>query len=435
MIANAALRRAQLADIRRRRGTNRETPEDAGIEADALADLEAADAMAPSHALTRRLSDVRREELRWLWPGRIPAGKVSMLVGDPGLGKSMVTLGIAATVSRGGRWPIHGEGRAPAGDVVLVSAEDDPGDTIRPRLEAAGADLERVHALDGIQEVNEDGERVRRPWTLSDLSELERLIERLPDCRLLVIDPVSAYLAAVDSHKNSDVRALLAPLADLAARHRLAVLAVSHLNKSQGPAIYRTTGSLAFTAAARSVYCVTKDTNDPARRLVVPIKANLAPDATAVAYRIGTDETGTPRLEWEPDPFEIDANEALASVSGDPDERTERQEAAEWLRDVLADGPKQASEIFKEARGSFSERTLRRARAEIGARIRREGFGGGSKWFIPAVPTPSQRAGRNGEAGRNGSASGFQGDGHDLSGHSGQTYVTCRDGAGMEGEL
>ncbi|MGH8272804.1 MAG: AAA family ATPase [Gammaproteobacteria bacterium] len=386
-----------------------------------------------ARAVTRRLSDIQREALTWLWPGRIPLGKVSMLVGDPGLGKSLVTLGVAATVSRGGRWPIRGEGEAPAGEVVLISGEDDPADTIRPRLEAAAADLNRVHVLDGIADTDERGEPIRRPWTLNDLPELDRFLTRVSACKLIVIDPVSAYLAGTDSHKNSDIRALLAPLGDLAARHKLAVLAVSHLNKSQGPAIYRTSGSLAFTAAARAVYCVTKDANDAARRILVPIKANLAPDATGLAYRIGTDATGTPRLEWEPDAFAVDANEALSTVTADPEERSERTEAAEWLRDVLADGSKRASEIFKEAACSFSKRTLQRARNDIGARVQREGFGGGSRWYIPAKAPQSQNLGTNGGLGTNGLNSGFQGADNNHPRHSCQAHETGTHGTDEDG--
>jgi hypothetical protein len=113
------------------------------------------------------------------------------------------------------------------------------------------------------------------------------------------------------------------------------MLTVSHLNKSGGPAIYRVTGSLGFVAAARAVYAVSKDQDDPRRRLIVPIKANLATDVGGLAYRIGTDATGTPRIEWEPEPVEISADEALAQA-GDPDERAERQEAADWLKELLS---------------------------------------------------------------------------------------------------
>lgn len=439
MSAPAALRRAQLADIARRRDRGDAiSDDDARIASEALADLDAAEAEQPRRVVARRVADIRREPLRWLWPGRIPQGKPTLLVGDPGVSKSLLSSGVAATVSRGGHWPIRGEGKAPLGDVILISAEDDAADTIRPRLEAAGADLSRVHILDCIEEATEHGEQVKRPWNLADLPELERLLDRLPGCRLIVIDPISAYLAGTDSHNNADVRTRLAPVADLAARRHIAVLVVSHLNKSQGPAMYRTTGSLAFVAAARAVYAVVRDKDDSGRRLMVPIKANLAPDSTGVAYRIGADDTGTPRLEWEPEPVAVTAEEALAALAtSDDGERTERQDAAEWLRSLLQEGPKRIKEIMAEARGSFSERTLQRARCDIGAKVIREGFGGECRWTIPAKAAKSpcpENAGKYGDIGENAENRGFQDTSPDHTCHTRQGGETGGNGD-YEGEL
>lgn len=355
-----------------------------------------------SRAAVRCLSDIQREHIEWLWAGRIPRGKVSMLAGDPGLGKSMVTSAIAAAVSCGAPWPVRGEGAAPVGDVLMLSAEDDPGDTIRPRLEAAGANLKRVRVLDGIRDVTDEGMPTLRPWSLADLPDLDETLAGLPECRLVVIDPISAFLGSVDSHKNSDVRALLAPLSDLASKHKVAILVVSHLNKGSGPAIYRTSGSLAFVAAARAVYAVSKDQDDPARRLVLPVKANLAPDTGGLAYRIATDETGTPYIEWEPDAVEVDVDDVLTAPV-DREARTDRQEAADWLREQLAEGPVRAKEIMSDAKAlGFSERTLQRARRDIGAEARKEGFGGAWRWELSSSPTHSRQPhtrqlGENGE--------------------------------------
>lgn len=388
-----AIRRLQLTDIASRRAKgNAISAEDVAIEQAAKADLEMADTKRARHVVARCVADIQRENIAWLWPGRFPLETVSMLVGDPGLGKSMVTLGVAATVSNGGRWPIHGEGEAPVGEVVLVSGEDSPSNTIRPRLEAAGANLDRIHVLDGIEEANEEGGLVKRPWSLTDLPELERLLDRLPNCRLLVIDPVSAYLAGTDSHKNADVRTLLAPLGELAARHHLAVVCVSHLNKSQGPAAYRVTGSLAFVAAARAVYVVAKDKADPRRRLIVPIKTNLAADATGMAYQIGTDGTGTPRIEWEPGAIEIDAETALAPDDG-RGEHSERDEAAEWLTDFLGEGPRASCDVKKEALAvGLAWVTVRRAKDSLGIRAAKTRFDGGWEWALPKMLTKPEDA-------------------------------------------
>lgn len=391
--ASVAFDRMQLADIASRRAKGSEiSTEDVVIERAALADLEMVDSMRSKHVASRRVSDITREEISWLWPGRFPLGKVSMLVGDPGLGKSLATLYLAATVSRGGLWPVRGEGTAPKGDVVLVSAEDDAADTIRPRLEAVGADLNRIHVLDGIEEVNEDGELIRRSWSLADLPELGHLLARLPACKLLVIDPISAYLAGTDSHKNADVRTVLAPLADLAAKHRMAVVCVSHLNKSQSPALYRTTGSLAFVACARAVFCVAKDKDDGDRRLVIPIKSNLAAGATGTAYRIGTDETGTPRIGWEPEAVEIDAETALAPDDG-RGEHSERDEAAEWLTDFLGEGPRASCDVKKAASAvGLAWVTVRRAKDTLGIRAAKTRFDGGWQWTLPKMLTKPEDA-------------------------------------------
>ena len=338
-------------------------------------------------AVTRRITDIPTERLAWLWPSRIPLGKVTVFSGDPGLGKSLVTLAIAAAVSCGSCWPCR-EGTAPLGDVMLVSAEDDPADTIRPRLEAANADLHRIHVLDAVEFVDADGRPQRRPWNFTDMDALGTRLAALPECRLVIVDPLSAYLAGTDSHKNSDVRALLAPLAEMASRQRVAVLCVSHLNKSAGPAMYRTTGSLAFVAAARAVYGVAKDPNNASRRLVVPIKCNLSADSTGLAYKIIANADGTPVIEWESETVTISAEEAF-SVPAYDDEQGERREAVEWLTDYLAGGPKSARQVRVAAQeNGLAWRTVRRAQVALNIRPAKTRFDGGWEWTLPAkVPT------------------------------------------------
>lgn len=293
-----------------------------------------------------RLSEVASEPVSWLWPGRIALGKLTLVAGDPGLGKSFVTLDVAARVSTGAPWPDRpGERREPGG-VVLLSAEDGIADTIRPRLDAAGADVERIVALEAVRIVDADGRESARAFDLTcDLPALEAAIREVGDCRLVVIDPVTAYLGGVDSHKNAEIRGLLAPLAELAARYGVAVVAVTHLNKSGGgPAIYRAMGSLAFTAAARAAWAVSKDKDDPARRLVLPIKNNLAPDAGGLAYRIeGRGAGDCPVVAWEPDAVNVSADDALTADARQAGAGTGAlEEATEWLRDFLAGGPQPA---------------------------------------------------------------------------------------------
>jgi putative DNA primase/helicase len=176
-------------------------------------------------AVLRRVSDIPAQELQWLWPGRIPLGKLPLFAGDPGLGKSFVALDIAAHVTRGEKWPDGEQCSGGPGSVIVLSAEDDPADTIRPRLEAAGADLNKVHILQAVRRDKPNGESRLESFSLeSDLVLLQDAVVSLGDVRLVVIDPISAYLGSTDSHVNAKVRSLLSPLAELASSLRVVVL-------------------------------------------------------------------------------------------------------------------------------------------------------------------------------------------------------------------
>ncbi len=325
-----------------------------------------------------RLSDVQREQLEWLWPGRIPLGKLTLLAGDPGLGKSFVTLDIAARVSRGGAWPdLPILKRSPAG-VVLLNAEDDLADTVAPRFDLIGGDDTYVVALKGVRHLGQ-----RRHFTLeTDLPRLEEVLVLNPDTKLVIVDPISAYVGKVDSHKNSDVRGLLAPFAELASRFRVAIVAVTHLSKGTGnKAVYRAMGSLAFAAAARAVWAVVKDANDSQRRLLLPAKLNLAQDPDGMAYRI---KEG--RVVWEADPVRMHADDAFAAEAQAANTRPrgkERHEAKEWLSAELANGPVPSSDIIElGGEFGFSRRTLQRAYKELGGTPRKQAFDGPWLWRL-----------------------------------------------------
>lgn len=332
-----------------------------------------------SPAITRA-QDVIPEPIDWLWPGRIAVGKLTLLAGDPGLGKSLITIDLAARVSAGFSWPDASEPNPPGG-VLMLNAEDDKADTIRPRLDAAKADVSKVSILDGVQWYDTDtAEKTIATFSLErDIKTMEEAIGFVSDCRMIVIDPISAYLGKTDSHKNADIRGLLAPLAEMASRCRVAVLCVTHLNKFTGPAMYRAMGSLAFVAAARAAWGVVKDKNDPSRRLVLPIKCNLAPDFSGLAYCI-VEVDGQPRLAWSPEPVNVDVDEAMAGEK-DNEAGAERRDAEQWLREALEDGPVSAKDIQKYAKESgHSWSTVRRAKTRLGVESCREGFGNGSAW-------------------------------------------------------
>lgn len=377
----AAAMTSASEDIRRRRLT----PAEALDQVAAVAERQRAEAAGMDtrarSAVLRVMADVRAEPVRWLWPGRIALGKLTMIAGDPGLGKSFLTLDLAARVSIGAGWPDAPHERGEPGGAVLLSAEDDIADTIRPRLDAAGADVSRIIALQAVRH----GDGAARMFSLvTDLAALDDAIAQCAGCRLVVADPITAYLGKTDSHKNADIRGLLAPLAELAARHGVAIVAVSHLNKSgAGPAMYRTMGSLAFVAAARAAWAVARDPDDHARRLLLPVKNNLAPDAGGLAYTLRTaGPGGTPYLLWDSRPVTVSADDVLAAQIGGDDDRTEREDAAEWLRTALADGPVPADEVKRQAKANaISEATLRRAKSAVGVVARKLGFGDGGQWL------------------------------------------------------
>ncbi len=328
------------------------------------------------------IADVEPKPISWLWPEKIARGKLTLISGDPGLGKSLITVALASAVSNGARWPVGG-GNAPLGSVILLSDEDAIADTIRPRLDAAGANCSKVHAIEMVQETTEDGETFNRSFNLaSDVDRLAAVVEKLGDVALVQIDPVSAYLGGTDSHKNADVRALLSPLSDLAERFNVAIVIVTHLNKGSGAAMYRSVGSIAFTAAARTAWAVTKDKDDPARRLMLPVKNNLGNDHSGMAYQVETADNGAPVVMWEPDTVEIDINEALSNESND--EQWARSEVEDWLTDLLGGKPIPANDVKKLAtEAGFSWRTVERAKASCRVKSKKDGMHGPWLWWHP----------------------------------------------------
>jgi putative DNA primase/helicase len=358
---------------------------------------EAEDVMPDCGLDLRRVSDIAARPVRWLWRGRIARGKVTMLAGHPGLGKSQVSLGIAAIVTTGGRWPVDGT-RAELGSAVIMSAEDDPEDTIRPRLDAAGADLSRCHIIGAVRDCDSTGRETRRGFSLlEDLPRLAMALDGIGDAALAIIDPVTAYLGATDSHRNAEVRAALAPLAELAAQYNTAVLAVSHLRKSlEGEAILQVSGSLAFAAAARAVYITTRDPGDATRRLLLPAKNNLGDDRTGYAYTIKPvslpGSITTSRIVWGPDPVTTTADEAMAGSSPSHTEAPRRSVAEGWLQEILADCSVPSAQVRAEAEAAgLAWATVRRAADALGVVVLRVGGIAGAgewRWSLPRDDIP-----------------------------------------------
>lgn len=333
-----------------------------------------------------RVSDVEAQQIRWIWPSRIAEGKVTVIAGHPGLGKSQLTAFLAAMVTTGGAWP-NGDGHAPIGTVIMLSCEDDIADTIRPRLEAAGADLTKVEAVEGVYSVR--GER-RVFHVKKDMPHLEAALDRVEGVKLVVIDPITAYLDGEDSHNTGDVRSALAPLQDLAMQRSIGVVVVSHLNKSggNGRAVNAVTGSGAFVALSRGAFLVEKDADDPERRLLLPIKNNLAL-SPGLAFRIRekmlANGIRAPFLEFEVGTVDITADEALAQTSGSGSRGSAVDEASLFLVQHLQSGPVSAKEMEELAVGAgISRKTLRKAHVELGVISRKEtGKNGSWIWSLP----------------------------------------------------
>lgn len=337
-----------------------------------------------------RLSDVQPEQVEWLWRERIAIGKLTLLVGDPGQGKSFLTIDIASRVSRGAPWPDAPGVEQPAGDVILLGAEDDLADTVRPRLDAHNADVSRIIAIKGAKYADETEERAINLAT--DLESIRRVVRAANNPRAIIIDPVSAYLGKTDSHKNAEVRAVLAPLSDLAAELRVALIAVSHLRKGEGAALYRTMGSLAFVAAARSAWAVCPDASDPKRRLLLPLKSNIAPDVGGLAFTIASYFDSPPCVCWEAATVNVAADEAIGSGRRERTQQaTERDEVSDWLRDQLADGERPAKAVLDDgvAHG-FKRRTIYRAFNDIGGTSKLVGFPASAHWSLPVEPSVAQ---------------------------------------------
>ncbi len=220
----------------------------------------------------------------------------------------------------------------------------------------------------------------------------------LPQCRLIIIDPISAYLDGADSHNNADMRAVIVPLAELARSIGAAIIFVTHLNKSTGgQAIYRATGSLAFVAAARAGFLVTRDKQDSSRRLFLPTKNNLGSDVTGMAYHI-QEVGGVPRVVWEDEIIVVSADDALKGDNSTDDyEITLVDDAAEWLRELLADGPIASNDVKLEAKeAGYSLATLRLAQEYEIKPHRGPGVCGGIIWYW-GMPGQQARAPNEGK--------------------------------------
>lgn len=307
------------------------------------------------------MRDVVREPLDWMWQGRILFGKLTMLDGDGGLGKSTIMLDLAARLSRGHPLP-DGTKHPPCGTLLLM-AEDGAGDTILPRLENAGADMNMIGLVQTITD-DEDGYE-RMPTIPDDLTQIENIIEAI-DARFMVVDPILSYIGeGVNEYRDKEVRRAMMPIIAMAQRRGLALVCLRHVTKAiAGNAKHRGNASVAFTNLARSVLFAATDPDIPDSNILAQSKTNLGALTPSLRYRLVGCENGAARVTWEG--VSAHTADSLNAQGGNAEERSELVDAEEFLRDALSGGPVLTTTVRKLARDAgVSEMTLRRAKASL----------------------------------------------------------------------
>ncbi|MEZ6142124.1 MAG: bifunctional DNA primase/polymerase [Zavarzinella sp.] len=324
-------------------------------------------------------ADIESREIEYLWPERIPIGKLTLIAGRPKAGKSFLTCDIAARVSTGSTWP---DGTpCQQGEVIFMTAEDDPEDTIRPRLENAGADLKKIHLLRGItcSDGTEEKELMIR---LTDVEQIDQAIKDVPGCRLIIVDPIGSFLGGdVDAHRDNEVRSILAPIAKIARDNNVAIVLVCHVRKSAGNyADGQILGSVAFAGIARSIYHLDRSSEDHSLCRLLPGGTNVGRQMTGLGFRINGDPA---RIEWESEPIDLTADDALEAEAANmrPGPKPEALDTAKnWLKSQLeGESPVRSKTLFDawiNGEGG-SKPTLQRAKEALGIVSRKNG----NSWY------------------------------------------------------
>lgn len=304
------------------------------------------------------MDEVPVEEVEWLWYPYIPFGKLTIIHGDGGEGKTTLILQLAALLSRGEKLPCDSTEREPI-KVIYQTAEDGLGDTIKPRLLAGNADCSQIKVIDESEA------------TLTMLDErIEKAIVET-GARALILDPVQAYIGAkVDMNRANEVRAILSQLGQIAGQYRCAIILVGHLNKVQGnKSNYRGLGSIDFQATARSVLIVGRLKDNPQIRVMVQDKSSLAPEGEPIAFELDK-ENG---FRWLGH-YDISADNLLCGI---PREKKSEQ-AENLILEYLSQGKYPQQALLKKAQAiGISKRVLDEAKKELNVRSLKEG----SQWY------------------------------------------------------
>lgn len=350
-----------------------------------------------------RLSDVPRVPINWFWRNRMPRGRISMFCGIGGCAKTWTGLDVAARVTTGSPFP---DGSAcERGSVLIIAAEDDPGDTLGPRFDAQGGDSSKVMLLSMTRRLRADGSSDEVAFTLADVDVLKSAMKQIKDLALVIIDPIGSFIGGgVNSDKDNEVREVMQPIATAASTHpnKPAVLVIAHKRKSAGQhADDGVLGSRAFSALARAVWHFSTDQVNPQRRLMLPGKQNLGPATGGLAFTIAGDP---PALTWERDAVNLTADDAMAAERGGEQDPSD---AVEFLQAELADLQEHSVEGIRQNADAagISWRSIQRASNKLKVKKHRAGFGAGFIWRLPrSVPirATSALSEKNGTNGTNG---------------------------------
>lgn len=310
-------------------------------------------------------ADMEPQLIEWMWPGKIPLGKATLFSGDMDLGKSLVSVDVVARLTSGREWPDGKPNPLPPSGAIIVTSEDDPHDTVIPRLIAAGADLSRVFFIKST------------PNLSSGLAQIRMLFEEHPDIRLIVWDPLAGFLGDTDINREQGVRNVLDPYVRMLADLRIASIAIGHFNKTIGLGTkQKTIGATAFTAIHRFAWSFHEDEENKEHRIIAPVKGNIAKRKVGIKFTIeghtttltikGQEiESEQPLVRWLGDSHKK-ADDLLARAEDRSAEAGEVKRCVTWLKEFLASGRKQVGECIRAAENEgYSNSTARRASREL----------------------------------------------------------------------
>jgi putative DNA primase/helicase len=326
------------------------------------------------HAI--RLQDIRQRRVPWLWQGVVPSGALTIVAGDPGEGKSLLLIDWAARVTTGADWPDGRRGQL--GSVLMFATEDQAESTVKSRFRAAAGDESKL-LLGGV---GAGGLPARGLALSSDLPQIDRLLTEIGDVRLLIIDPINASLGAVDTGRDNHLRSVLAPLISVAARHRVAIVGVTHLTKwGNRQALYRSLGGIRFQGMARAGWLVLRSTGgSPESRLMIPTKANLVRRPLAIAFTVtsAVGRRGVPVIKYDRFDVDLTADDALRATASER-RGTVQVNAANFLRRLLqGQEPLPSARVFAlAAAAGLSRRSVERAEQALPVLS----FKSGNRWF------------------------------------------------------